>query len=537
MDTVPKSATTVHHTWAQGTQHLESNSQNIGQEVEKDGNEGRINLGNWREVLRSNESRFNMLKGSIAAKKGVAAVRIGGTTGQSQLTAMKQGDTSDSLPTQNVAGGNEPCTVFESPALSRRNEGLHISAEDLVGPLGSFKEHPKCSSAVDLIRTASHDQSSHSVSQALALRFANVPSAYSEVERTGYYRPSDRIGRLYTSTAVALTSSNAHSVAKATIALAAASGAPVGGSNGKIGSMTAARVGLSGGGKLVTAPSASKSGEILQRLAKQSASHPEALSTSSTSADHRVDISRQRSLLPADDEEGPGSFRKTYRTAPEREDKVARGNSGDEDIRRIERGRISSKPTTSSLPIIDSDQEKRITRREHRSPPRGRKIINVTPPRAENDETCPAIDFTSWNPVAIDHGTTSPRAAAPSGDYGRSDRKDGVAPVVKGESLTEAELQKESITRFWAAVEARMRDGSPNSLGAGAKSPIVDLPAVRASRLVHTRILVTKRQHNEKHVQQDSCSASHIPLPGVSIPSTPPRRVNGSPRLILGVIL
>lgn len=87
-------------------------------------------------------------------------------------------------------------------------------------------------SAADLIRTASHDRSSHSLSYASGLRVAHVPAAYSVVERTGYYRPSDRIGRLYTATAAALTSVSAQSVAKAAAALAVASGAPTGGGGG-----------------------------------------------------------------------------------------------------------------------------------------------------------------------------------------------------------------------------------------------------------------------------------------------------------------
>lgn len=93
-------------------------------------------------------------------------------------------------------------------------------------------QSPQVSSAADLIRTASHDRSSHSVSYTRGLRLANVPAAYSDVERTAYYRSSDRIGRLYTPTAAALTSTSAHIVAKAAATLAVASGAPAGSGGG-----------------------------------------------------------------------------------------------------------------------------------------------------------------------------------------------------------------------------------------------------------------------------------------------------------------
>lgn len=43
---------------------------------------------------------------------------------------------------------------------------------------------------------------------------------------------------------------------------------------------------------------------------------------------------------------------------------------------------------------------------------------------------------------------------------------------------TEADRQCGSIARYWTMVEARVVEGSPNALGAGAKSPLVELPLV-----------------------------------------------------------
>lgn len=180
-------------------------------------------------VLYGNATRFGMLKGSIAARKATAAARAASksTLGQSQLGG------SNSITRQ--TNTSQPSTCLESPNDNHLTEAPPFPPpEDLLGPMGSFKELPRVSSAADLIRTASHDRSSHSVSQARGLRLANVPAAYSEVERTGYYRPSDRIGRLYTKTAAALTSTSAQSVAKAATTLAVASGAPASSGGGGV---------------------------------------------------------------------------------------------------------------------------------------------------------------------------------------------------------------------------------------------------------------------------------------------------------------
>lgn len=113
-----------------------------------------------------------------------------------------------------------------------------------------------------------------------------------------------------------------------------------------------------------------------------------------------------------------------------------------------------------------------------RSPPRGRRIVELAPPmdnsRLENAGQ--VRDFRSWNPASLDDSIGHQQApvADAAANAGYMTDSGGAQAYAN-----EAKRQQVSIARYWAVVEARVKDGSPNALGAGAKSPLVDLPLVR----------------------------------------------------------
>lgn len=494
--------------------------------------EGRVShVGNKNapRLMHGNTSRFGMVKGSIAARRANAAAAAAASVRAPTTGSTEHTPTSSSSKTSLVAAraattatstGDAPKTQTRpSPQLNGDHEDDdpkgeesyqdHRREEDkeairLLGPMGSFYELAKVPSAADLIRTASHDNSSHSVSQARGLRQANVPTAYSAIANTGYYRPSDRIGRLYTSTAAALTSTSAQSVAKAVATLAVAAGAPAGsgssggaGSNGGGGGVSKARNNGSLG-KMVTAPFAAESREILHTLALQPASSRGALAAalslgtaSSTAVAARPDEGGERgnqSSSPTGAAASSEAFGPRSPGSPGRPKKVV---------------------------VIDSEQHARTQRREMRSPPRGRRILEVAPSnggvgpsgRGSGDGAAPSSgeaatdpdggggyavkDFRSWNPAILggiegrggggganinQHAVLDGGSSSSAVGGGGGEAATGGGTVVR---MSEAERQKESIDRYWNTVEDRMLNGSPNALGAGAKSPLLELPPER----------------------------------------------------------
>lgn len=479
---------------------------------------------NAPRLLYGNTSRFGMVKGSIAARRANAAaaatakVRAPQTEAPETTPALGLSKTNllvaRAAPTAATTGdapqiqsniqvdGESLASADENCEKERREGG---DATRLLGPMGSFYELSKVSSAADLIRTASHDKSSHSVSQARGLRQANVPTAYSAIVSTGYYRPSDRIGRLYTSTAAALTTTSAQSVAKAAATLAVAAGAPAGsgssggsggGGGGSGGSTFNKARNIGGLGKLVTAPFAAESREILHTLALQPASSRGALAAA-------LSLGTKSSTAMAA-RPGAGDDRGNQSPSP-----TAAGTSSE--------AFGSRSPGSPGGPkkavVIDSDQHTRTQRREMRSPPRGRRILEVAPSSGGagpsisiggadptsgeaatgtgGGEGYAVKDFRSWNPAilggiegssgggggsisqnaALDRCSSSNAVGGGSGEVGTE--REG------GKAMSEAERQKESIDRYWETVEDRMLNGSPNALGAGAMSPLLELPPER----------------------------------------------------------
>lgn len=202
-------------------------------------------------------------------------------------------------------------------------------------------------------------------------------------------------------------------------------------------------------GKVVTAPSAAESRQILQRLALQPA----------------ASRSLETFVLPPT---SPNGARVTQSPSPTNS-KAADG------------GARSHRAT--GKPVIISDQDTRTQLREMRSPPRGKRIVDVTmqPGAGIIDSSQGMRDLRTWNPASIDDPVErqrAPLAVVGSGVNGSSNMGSGREG---GEltSVNEAYKQRASIARYWAMVEARVEEGSLNALGAGARSPLVELPLVR----------------------------------------------------------
>lgn len=515
-------------------------------------------------LLYGSTTRFGMVKGSIAARKATAAAAAAGkvrrvstkrsTSATSSTTANPARTPTSPPPTakgehQQMRFSNlkvfEEDGSYSSTALKHGDEIFEAAADveeveddeehedeeekerNLLGPMGSYYDLPKVSSAVDLIRTASHDRSSHSLSQARGLRQASMPTVYADVASTGYYRPSDRIARLYTATAAALTSTSAQSVAKATAALAVAAGAPAGkgagggggggGSRGRnVGaggsSNSGGGAGGAGGGKVVTAPFAAESREILHSLAAlQPASSTGMLaSTASVTSNMREGGNQSPSPTGGETSEAFGSQKKIQLTATNSIGKLegserARGRTGSAseigdahevgDSVRVsaDSARLGGRAGAGAgAVLISSAQDTRTQLRLMRSPPRGMRTLSVaTPPPSELEAMntdYAAKDFLSWNPIGLDgerRGQSSFSDAnhghgngAGEGGGARGGGRAGGAGYT-GHVLADAEKQKISIARYWAAVDERILHGSPNALGAGAKSRLYDLPPVR----------------------------------------------------------
>lgn len=438
----------------------------------------------WR-VLNGNNSRFSLLKGSIAARKTTTSNRVSRDTGHSQPEISRENTVpGDAGATGTVHSGAESYPTLHSPIVHRPNGEHSPCTEMLLGPMGSFKELPRVSSAADLIRSASHDYSSHSQSQARDLRLANVSEAYVKVERTGYYRPSDRIGHLYTSTAAALTSSSAQSVAKSVAALVVARGMPV----GSVGSDDLSRPGVRGGSivesRVVTAPSAADSREILQQLALQPASCrvSAASLTSPTAAGYGRASGGNQSPSPKGEQQESFASSEQVDSLLSTNDEAAvyqahgeSGCVGDSD------GRTRFPSSRSTSLLLVSDQDRRTQRRDMRSPPPDRRVVEVSSPKRWESGHSRIRDFSSWNPAILDENTSLKRfpVAESSSGCGR----DPELAAYK-QNITEAELQEKSIKGYWAMVEEKMEKGSPNALGAGAMSQIIGLPVVRLGESV-----------------------------------------------------
>ena len=493
-----------------------------------EGQAARFGNKNAPRLLYGNMSRFGMVKGSIAARRAnaeaAAAAKVHApqnetTEHASTLTSSKSSLLAARAATNAAAIGDAPeANPSETTQLDDEREDKFPEGEDnreksrreeeeetdrLLGPMGSFYELPKVASAADLIRTASHDKSSHSVSQARGLRQANVPTAYSAIVNTGYYRPSDRIGRLYTSTAASLTSASAQSVAKAAATLAVAAGAPAGsgssGSGGGAGGGGGKARNNGGLGKLVTAPFAAESREILHTLALQPASSREALATALS-----LGAASSTAVVERPGEEGGEGNQSPSPTGAGASLEAFGSRSP------------GSPGRPKKVIVIDSDQHTRTQRREMRSPPRGRRILEVAPssggvgPSGDGDSgaapssgeapTAPdrgggyaVKDFRSWNPAILGgvegggggRGGSNSQHAVLGGSSGRSSSAAGGGNGEVGaggdtvKAMSEAERQNMSIDRYWATVEDRMLNGSPNALGAGAKSSLLDLPPER----------------------------------------------------------
>lgn len=437
-------------------------------------------------LLYGNTPRFDMVKGSIAARKATAAAvpkKAGG---------FPVKFTESSPP--NISSANEILAPAGTSALTEGVRPQNDSREDTLeetslwreygegktslGPVGSFNELPKVSSAADLIRTASHDRSFHSVSQARRLQQANVKATYSEITHTGYYRPSDRIARLYTSTAAALTSTSAQSVAKAAAALAVAAGPPASSSCGQ----SRAR-GTTVGGKIVTAPFAAESREILQALALQPASSREAV-TALLSKGLPASSGREESPSPTSDKVGV-VFRSPQGSSQHSQAKDeakggVEGEEGSSDRAGIELtgsyDYLCLLPSSRLKEItISSAQETRTQLREKRSPPRGKRTLEAAPSNMGELTGGGYVpkDFRWWNPASLDDDVAV-QSGSTEGFVGADGQVD--------RALVEAKKQNNSIGQYWAAVNDRIAKGSPNALGAGAKSPIYALPPVRIER-------------------------------------------------------
>lgn len=458
-------------------------------------------------LLYGDTSRFGMVKRSIAARKASAASAAAFASKSSRPLIQSNERLMMGVPNVVVAADTVEASTETAPPqhhhrakLPERNPtAVHDSCQEddqqnaLLGPMGSFMELPKVSSAADLIRTASHDRSSHSVSQARGLRRANVPAAYSEIARTGYFRPSDRIGRLYTSTAVALTSTSAQSVAKAAAALAVAGKAPAGsGSSGGAGGGSSIARSVMGGGKVVTAPFAAESREILQTLALQPASLRATLTASSPQ------LSPQRSTEAEGGNQSPSpvgintteafDLLEQRSQASAQPDGAATTVDGDErgggSLTIVyERGGSDSPSRQRGRPKVEicSAQDARTQRREMRSPPRGKRILEVASPRgmAPTEKAFPAKDFRRWNPPSLDSDAGGSQGVATDGGGNVGDVSSDGGQAMTASLAAEAERQKASIARYWATVEDRIANGSPNALGAGSKSRLFELPLVR----------------------------------------------------------
>ena len=504
-------------------------------------------------ILHGSTTRFGMVKGSIAARKATAAAA------SSKARRLPATSATSSSPTWTTTTDN-PSTTTGNHQQEQRTNDLKVFSEEggpfssglslgdggeqershVLGPMGSYYELPKVSSAVDLIRTASHDRSSHSLSQARGLRQASMPTAYANIASTGYYRPSDRIARLYTSTAAALTSSSAHAVAKATAALAVAAGAPAGkgcGSGGRGGHR--ARNTAAAGGKVVTAPFAAESREILHSLAllQQASSSSSGAPATASSPPLRANegggggggnqspsptggkesseayfspekIQRGGEPCPPTSEEDTSKSAKargirTSSSATEitgNSEKVGSLGGGTKDTVgasekvKHRRGGSADLPRPGGAVLISSAQDTRTQLREMRSPPRGMRTLNVSvSSEGRETTTCGVKDFLSWNPVGLD-GERKGQLTIADGNHsdggvggegggggggGGGGREAGGGGGSAGTGLADAEKQKTSIARYWEAVDERILHGSPNALGAGAKSPLYDLPPVR----------------------------------------------------------
>lgn len=427
----------------------------------------------WRQ-LHGNTSRFGMVKGSIAARKRATTKGRTNRVPAHAETDLKAHDTNTTTVgfasavhhKQRNAGQCGRDDSNEFPSRSKVRSFAHKEEQDdsnmLLGPMGSFNESPKVSSAVDLIRTASHDQSSHSISQARGLRQANVPALRAEVARTGYYTPSDRIARLYTSTAVSLTSASVQSVAKASDALAVANGAPAGcGSSGAIVGSSARSWVRSGFGtsKVVTAPFTTDSREILRTLALKPEAQHQAINGSHESSDQ-----------PA---ENAGNF-----LPPSSKNQATEYGSR----------RLNSQNLDGKSVVIPSLQDIRTYHRENRSPSPSKRIVEVSPSRTKRSTKAryAVDDFLSWDPPGLD-SDEGEGVTATSNCYGRDGSIGGRARRVgesraagpRSTSSAEGARQQLSIEHYWAAVKDRRVNGSPNALGAGATSPLIELSAVR----------------------------------------------------------
>lgn len=427
----------------------------------------------WRQ-FHGNTSRFGMVKGSIAARKRTTTEGRANKMPANAETDLKVHDT-NTAPAgfasalhhkQGNSGQCERDGSNEIPSRSKiRSFGRKEEQEDrsmLLGPMGSFNESPNVSSAVDLIRTASHDQSSHSISQARGLRQANVPALHAEVAPTGYYKPSDRIARLYTSTAVSLTSASVQSVAKASDALAVANGAPAGcGSSGAIVGSSARSWVRSGFGtsKVVTAPFSTDSREILRTLALKPEAQHQVINGSHESSDQPT--------------ENAGDF-----LLPSSKNQEMENGSRNVNPQNVDGNSI----------VIPSLQDVRTHHRENRSPPPSKWIVEVSPSKGKGSTKAryAVDDFLSWDPPGLDSDDRD-CVTATSSCYGRNGAIGGRARRVAESraagsryiASAEGARQQLSIERYWAAVEDRRVNGSMNALGAGARSPLVELSEVR----------------------------------------------------------
>lgn len=504
-------------------------------------------------LLYGDTSRFGMIKGSIAARKATAAATAAAatrTTDNVKQQTHKSGanDTPNSttltapggtakagLPRQQdrelippdsiPAKGSNQNLAYPSQQSWEGEEDDHQYQQRCLGPMGSCNELPRVTSAAELIRTASHDRSSHSVSQARGLRRANVPAAYSEVARTDYYRPSDRIARLYTSTAAALTSTCAQSVAKAAASLAVAAGAPAGSRRGDGGVGSSSESGrsrstLGVSGKVVTAPFAAESREILQALALQ----PAAPSRGGALMAGRDTIAAaaaagERSGNQSPSPTGKGNVeRYGSPSLGGREGQEGRGETdggGGGGVGGGGGGGDSSSSLRNKGPmVIWSAQDSRTRRREMRSPPpRGRRTVEVSPSSGAASVVVPAAettvsvtgfatarDFMSWNPASLDDEPPPVAASCCREEGGLEEAGSGLGGGGgrRGNLAEEEEKQKESIARYWETVEERIVNGSPNALGAGAKSRLFELPPVRYTLLFF--VLRDRGTHGEEGV-------------------------------------
>lgn len=510
-------------------------------------------------LVHGDLSRFGMVKGSIAARKATAAAAAG--TGARTMSAIQNGNiwqpspnvpvfdakgsvahelSSTSIQRQFPSSDDGNVTIAREPAAStarvehqRENQERDI----LLGPLGSFLEIPTVSSAADLIRTASHDSSSQSVSQTRGLRPAKVSTVHSKLSRTAYYRPSDRIGRHYTWTAAALTCTSAQLVAKAAVALAVSTGDSKCGKGRTCGSRSCTSPGGLGG-KSVTAPLAAESRQILHDLALLPASSREnslimplatpsllPLTTIDTGKKETSVSTRQRPNQSPSPTESSAIATGMKGAAKSSLDSIetAEHPEGDVSVDMMKVGPGSNftdgerdDVDHGSLPIrlpqspghesgakvaIPSAQQTRTNLRDKRSPPRGKRTLDASPSSRrrqnttarESDGGYAAKDFHSWHPACLD-GTGGEREV----DAAVAGRDDCQGRIVCGGSrrglegregrmegsLAQAEKQRESIARYWTQVESRIVDGSPNALGAGSMSKLFELPPVRKTRSV-----------------------------------------------------